>query len=561
MIQEKEVLEILDKFLKTAKENEVLEFKEAKNQYDFTKLCRYFSALSNEANLQNKAVAWMLLGVKDELVNGIRPVVGSNWRIGNYNSLKYEVAQKMSGGLTFRNIYEVFVDDKRVLLFEIPACENGIPVAYEGQFYGRNDESLVPLSIDKIEAIRRKNSDWSREIVTDASMDDLDEKAIQIAREQFINKNSAKEETIQYVSELSDEEFLEKIRLTIKGKITNAALLLLGKETSVNLFSIGQPKLTWVLVDNNGEKKDYEHFLPPFITVVDRIKARIRNLKYRYMVGQQSLFPQEVWQYDDWVLREIINNCIAHQDYRVGGNVRITEYEDKIEFTNSGYFIPETIETVVLNNFIPPTNRNQCLVSAMCEVNMIDSITSGIQRIYRIQRSKGFPLPTYELNNGQVKVVIDGKIMDENYTKLLFSRVDLDLNTVFLLDKIQKRIPITKDEATLLKRRGFIEGRYPNVYVAAEIAEQVDRKQDYIKNRAFDDEYYKQLILEYLKSYKEAKFSEIFKLLEDKVSDVLNRDQKKRKVKYLLNQLKESGQIDLDGKTRGAVWKFIDKNK
>ena len=151
--------------------------------------------------------------------------------------------------------------------------------------------------------------------------------------------------------------------------------------------------------------------------------------------------------------------------------------------------------------------------------------------------------------------------MDENYTKLLFSRVDLDLNTVFLLDKIQKRIPITKDEATLLKRRGFIEGRYPNVYVAAEIAEQVDRKQDYIKNRAFDDEYYKQLILEYLKSYKEAKFSEIFKLLEDKVSDVLNRDQKKRKVKYLLNQLKESGQIDLDGKTRGAVWKFIDKNK
>ena len=375
----------------------------------------------------------MILGVRDTLENGIRPIVGTNWRTGTYHALKQEVAQKTSGGVTFRNIYEVTVDSQRVLMFEIPACENGIPVASEGQHYARNGESLAPLSLDKIEAIRRKSSDWSREIVPEATINDLDETAIKIARQQFINKNSSKEETIQYVSQLSDEDFLERIRLTIRGKITNAALLLLGKESSVNLFTIGQPKLTWVLIDNNGEKKDYEHFLPPFITVVDRIKQRIRNLKYRYMVGQQSLFPQEVWQYDDWVLREIINNCIAHQDYRVGGNVRITEYDDKIEFVNSGYFIPESIESVVLQNSIPPTNRNQCLVSAMCEVNMIDSITSGIQRIYRIQRSKGFPLPTYNFANGQVNVVINGKIMDENYTRLLFSRDDLDLEIVFFV--------------------------------------------------------------------------------------------------------------------------------
>ena len=75
----------------------------------------------------------------------------------------------------------------------------------------------------------------------------------------------------------------------------------------------------------------------------------------------------------------------------------------------------------------------------MCEVNMIDSITSGIQRIYRIQRSKGFPLPTYKIENGQVNVVIDGKILDENYTNLLFLQEDLNLDFVFLLDKVQKK--------------------------------------------------------------------------------------------------------------------------
>jgi ATP-dependent DNA helicase RecG len=259
-------------------------------------------------------------------------------------------------------------------------------------------------------------------------------------------------------------------------------------------------------------------------------------------------------QYDDWVLREIINNCIAHQDYRLGGNVRVTEYEDKIEFLNSGYFIPETIEAVVLQDFIPPTNRNQCLVSAMCEVNMIDSITSGIQRIYQIQRKKGFPLPTYTLKDGQVKVTIDGKILNENYTKLLFSQADLDLDTVFLLDKVQKNIKIAKEDSDILHKKGLVEGRYPHLFVASEIAEQVDQKQDYIKNKAFDNKYYKDFIYEYFKRYKKATFNEIFKLVEGKMSDVLNKEQKIRKTKYLLTRLKDEGKIRVEGNTKTAVW-------
>lgn len=209
MNQEKEILEMLDNLRRTPKETEVLEFKEAKAQYDFTKLCRYFSALSNEANLQNKAVAWMILGVQDAMEDGIRPIVGTNWRIGTHHALKQEVAQKTSGGFTFRNIYEVTVDNQRVLMFEIPACENGIPVASEGQYYGRNGESLVPLSLDKIEAIRRKNSDWSREIVPDATIKDLDEAAIKIAREQFINHDQKKRKTKYLLNQLKDDNYVE----------------------------------------------------------------------------------------------------------------------------------------------------------------------------------------------------------------------------------------------------------------------------------------------------------------------------------------------------------------
>ena len=103
----------------------------------------------------------------------------------------------------------------------------------------------------------------------------------------------------------------------------------------------------------------------------------------------------------------------------------------------------------------------------------------------------------------------------------------------------------------------MIEGRYPHIYVAAEIAEQVDQKQDYIKNRAFDDEYYKKLIIEYLKKYKQATLGDLFRLLESKLSDVLGVGQKKRKVGNLLQSLKEEGKIEVAGKTRNAIWKYI----
>ena len=91
----------------------------------------------------------------------------------------------------------------------------------------------------------------------------------------------------------------------------------------------------------------------------------------------------------------------------------------------------------------------------------------------------------------------------------------------------------------------------------AEIDEHAYKKQDYIKNRDFDDEYYKKLIFQYLKQYKQASSSDIFILLEDKLSDVLIRDQEKRKTKY--QYLLDDKYVELDGKTGAVIWKLNDK--
>lgn len=69
---------------------------------------------------------------------------------------------------------------------------------------------------------------------------------------------------------------------------------------------------------------------------VDKVYSRIRNVKYRYIAGQQTLFPDEVDQYEPELIKEIINNCIAHQDYRLRGKINVEEFEDRLVFINEG---------------------------------------------------------------------------------------------------------------------------------------------------------------------------------------------------------------------------------
>lgn len=84
--------------------------------------------------------------------------------------------------------------------------------------------------------------------------------------------------------------------------------------------------------------------------------------------------------------------------------------------------------------------------------------------IYEIQKGKCFPLPTFDLDTpNRVVVTVYGKVLDPNYTRLLHANDDLDLRTVFLLDQVQKKKTISKEDFSQLKSRNLVEGRYPNI--------------------------------------------------------------------------------------------------
>ena len=531
-------------------ENEVVEFKEAKSSLDTDKIGRYFSALSNEANIKQIQCGWLVFGVSE---TKDKHLVGTHYKEGRSTLLeqfKGEISKGTTGLITFDEIIELHLTSEnklfRVLMFKVPAAATGIPTEWRGRAYGRAGADLVILQQDKIDRIRsQERYDWSKQLIENSSIAFLSKDAIDFAREQFKEKledEVAKKE----VDTFSDEDFLTKVKLIVNGKLTNAALLLLGDESYDYLFATA-PKMMWRLYGADGSDKDYEIFSIPFINVVDRVTAKIRNLTYRYMPNQMTLFPQETQQYDSWMLRELLNNCIAHTNYRICGRIYINEFEDKITISNPGQFLPLSIENVLQPSYNPPFYLNQFLSEIMVKFNMIDTAAMGIRRVYRIQRDKFFPLPDYDLSKyNQVDVTVYGKILNNNYMHILFNRPDLDLQTVFLLDQVQKGRRLTADAVSYLRKNKLVEGRATNLYLSFNVATSVEQEAQYIKNKGFDDKYYKDMIVQYIKKCGKAKKRDIRSLLIDKLPESLSDKQKESKVSNLLTSLRMAGVIETD---------------
>lgn len=542
-------------------EYEIVEFKEAKGGYNEDKIGQYFSAISNEANLKQQQYGWFVLGVSESVD---KHIVGTSFKSGKSELLekfKYGISKDLTDGISFLDVIELYpvVDgqEHRVLMFKIPASAVGMPTEWKTKYYARNGDSLVPLQQAKIDIIRQQNrQDWSRQIISGTSIDFLDHDAIAFARQKYkekMNRSHISEE----IDAMSDEEFLTKLKLMKNGQVTNAAMVLLGSSEHDDVFEKA-PSLMWRLYGSDGELKDYEIFGVPFITVTEKIFSKIRNLTYRYMPNQLSLFPKETQQYDTWLLRELLNNGIAHSNYQLGGRIYVNEEDDRISIVNPGDFLPRTIEKVLQKTYNPPFYRNQLLADSMVKFHMIDTATSGIKKVYRIQKDKFFPMPDYDLTSeAQVSVRVYGKILNERYTYILFNHPELDLETVYLLDQVQKGKgnSLNKDAVAFLRKHKLIEGRINSLYLSAEVSQAIDDEAAYIKNKAFDDQYYKDMIVKYITQYGKAKKKDIRNLLWDKLPDVLSETQKEYKIGNLLSSLKNAGIICADSNNQQrAYW-------
>lgn len=524
------------------------EFKNLKNSFCGDERNDVISYVSAIANMEG---GYLVVGVHDKTIE----IVGTD----TYNYDRQKAILRMtercvnlsSEGL---DIDEYITDDsqKTVWVIHIPKHMPKRPVYAHDKAWQRIEDSLVELTPERMNAILDEplvtDTDWSAVIVSNATIDDLDELAIAKAKVMF--KKVHNRIPSAEVNAWSVEEFLSNAGVMIDGGITRAAIILMGKPVSVFKLRPAVVRVTWSLRDEHGDVVDYEHFTAPFILTVDQILAKVHNLTMREMPGG-TLFPDVMQQYDDYSMREVLHNCIAHQDYTLQERINLVENPGFLYYANGGSFIPGTLQKALATHGPQRHYRNECLCNAMVNFNMIDIVGRGIRKIFNEQWKRHFPMPDYEIDaaHKEVAVRLYGNAINEKYTTLLKEKKDLTLEDCILLDAVQKGHRINENDANNLLSRGLVEGEYPDLTISLSIARQTKQVPEYTKLKGLEKDKLKQMVIQFLQNSgsEGARREFIYKYLKDVLPSNKTEEQQLRIVGRLLVEMNEEGLIGKEG--------------
>ncbi len=448
-------------------------------------------------------------------------------------------------------------NEKNVKIFLIGSANPGLPIFFQNIAYMHQEENIKPLGIEEFEIIRYrlKGEDWSANVSSSAQLSDLDKDALRSARTAFKSKHLHLEREVEL---WDDKRFLINLGLLKSGKLTNAALLLFGKENVENLFSPQIPKISWILKDANGVERGYQHFGLPYFTILQKVISKINNTTYDYS-ADTDYASTETKKYDPKVLRELILNGIIHHNYHLSGAFVITEFPDYLIFANKGTFGSFDIQNIFDDSSVLPIYQNSLLANAMCKLNMVDLIGGGIRRVLNIQRSKNFPLPDFDSDFYEVKVKLYGKVLNKNYTEKLVEQKGLTLKEVYYLDQVQKRNKITPEAAELLRAKKLVSGRYPELLVSDKANLKDSLRPAFVPRKVYSNLELKQIILDYLSKNKQAGRGEIDALLLDKLPESLDLKKKRNKIKNLLFQMSRTDfSIKNAGPATKPIWVLSD---
>lgn len=538
-------------------ENARCEWKEMKNLKNLFAGDEKNDVISYVAAIANMEGGHLVIGVQDKTLE----IVGTDLSKFNLNAqsavwkLLEHCTNLSSEGLSIDE-YTTEDSHKTVWIIHIPKHLPRRPVYAHKKAWQWVEDSLVEMTQERLAAILEEPvfeaKDWSAEIVPNAVLTDLDELAVAKARVMF-KKVHASKIPAEEIDAWTVEELLSNSGIMIDGKLTRAAIILLGKPVSVFKLRPAVVEVTWTLRDERQEVVDYEHFTAPFILTVDQILSKIRNLTMRELPGG-TLFPETMKQYDDYTIREALHNAIAHQDYTLQQRINFVENPGYLYYANGGSFIPGTLQNVLTTKGPQRYFRNECLCRAMVNFNMIDTVSRGIKKMFNEQWKRHFPMPDYEIDalNKEVGVKIYGNTINEKYTELLKENNTLTLEDCILLDAVQKRHRISEKDVVALLNRGLLEGDTSEYNISLDIAKKTRQLPYYTHNRGLDKAKLQHMILQYLQNAGSvgAKRDAIFDYLRDVLPRNKTPEQQERMVGNILAEMKEAEIVIV----KGRIW-------
>lgn len=522
------------------REDEHCEFKLAESTFNVLKLYRYCVALANEQG------GCLVLGVTDQVP---RSVVGTR-AFSSLEKVKLDILNAIRMRVA---VAEINHPDGRVLVFQVPSRPVGTPVSYEGSFWMRSGESLVAMSADQLRRIHEEASgpDFSSQIVPSSSISDLDTEAIEEFRRQWSRKtkNGA-------IPRMDVTQLLEDSELSVDGNLTIAALVMLGTKRALGR-SMGQAEVVWEYrsADDQIEASHRHAFREGFLTFHDELWTLI-GARNTVSSVREGLFRRDIPAFNEDAVREAILNAVCHRDYRLGGSVFIRQYPKRLQITSPGG-LPEGItpENVIRKQH----PRNRRLAEACEKCGLVERSGQGMDRIFDSSLREGKGQPDFTGTDPyEVVLTLRGEVIDPRFAALvdLAAKRDIELTAEHLvvLDEIRKGSELSPESLKLvphLMKIGLVErkrrGKKPLLILSRGMYRYLGETGVYTRERGLSKQTYKELLKQCIAdcgphgaSLEE--FRQVLHTIED------------RQIRSLVYELRDHGEIFLEGRTRRARW-------
>ncbi|MCX5868593.1 MAG: putative DNA binding domain-containing protein [Proteobacteria bacterium] len=523
-----------------ALEGENLEFKEAKISFSSDLLGKYCAALANEGGGK------VVLEVTDKRP---RKVVGTQ---------AFPQLERTRAGLMDKiplriDCSELHHPDGRVLVFEIPSRPIGVPIKYEGIYWSRKADGLVPISEDKLRIIFEESGrDFSAEICPGVSPQDLDPTAIEDFRRHWIEKSKS-----SGLAALSPEQLLRDTEVLTDGGVTYAALILFGNHSALGKY-LGQAEVVFEYRSNEapGPAQQRKEYRQGFFSFYDDLWNTI-NLRNDLQHYQDGLFMRDIPTFEEKPVRETILNAVSHRDYRSGGSVFIRQYPRRLEIVSPGGFPAGiTPENIIWNQ--NPRNRRIAEVLAKC--GLVERAGQGFDLIYRecIRQSK--PLPDFSrTDNYFVWLTLHGEIQDPEFLRFLEQvgqekMASFNTEDFLAIDRIHREQPVPdnlKTRIPYLLDQGVIErlgrGRGVRHLLSRRFYRFLGKPGVYTRKRGLDRDQNKALLVKHIQDNQDtgSKMEVLKQVLPG---------HSRSEIQVFLRELIKEEKIHVHGKTRAARW-------
>ena len=379
----------------------------------------YVTALCNEEG------GYLVVGMSD---NYPHEVIGTKQNLNSIGELEARIYT--DSGIRPK-VYELYENQKRVLVIEVPSRPAGKIFKFEDVALMRVGEELKPMSdAVYLKIIQEQEPDFSQLICEGLTVSDLDSRAISVLKEKYsIKQNNPQFKTLQ------DEQVLSDLELSKNGKLTNAALILLARK---EIIKEKLPQASVMLEYRNFENQiPFDNripFIEPFFLLIDELWKTI-NLRNGSFPIQEGSYIFNVPYFNEEVIRESVNNAITHRDYRKTSEIVIKQFPQRLDIINAGGFpVGVTLENLLR---IPSTPRNRLLADVLQKTGIVERSGQGVDKIYYNTLSEGKAEPDYtKSDNFQVNLKLSAIIEDRAFA--------------LFIDSIQKKLPIN-DKLSVLE--------------------------------------------------------------------------------------------------------------